>query len=126
MWISTKMWVFACARIGLSPTNMAPRSRLFKFVAGLVGGTVAEVVIVAGGWFWCTKVTSSHSPNFNPPVARKLNTSDNPPVCIDHAVRTVSLSKLRTTDQVINARILPRDMAWPRVCSSEDILSAQM
>src|SRR6266576_4833041 len=39
------------------------------------------------------------SPDFNSPVARKLNPSNNPTVCIDHAVRTAPPSKPKTTDQ---------------------------
>ncbi|OCL02421.1 hypothetical protein AOQ84DRAFT_183756 [Glonium stellatum] len=83
---------------------MAPQSKLIKFTAGFVGGTIAEVAIAATGWSWYTKDTrfipfTTSSPDFNSPIARKLNPNSNPPICIDHAVRTVPLSKLKTTDQ---------------------------
>jgi hypothetical protein len=78
--------------------------RIVKFTAGFVGGTVAEVALIAAGWKYYTKDTqfipfSTASPDFSSPIARKLNPLTNPPGCIDHAIRTVPLSKLRTTDQ---------------------------
>ena len=115
-------------RESISPlTNMAPRSRLFKFAAGFVGGTVVEVVIVAAGWFWCTKDTH-FAPFTQFQFSRRPKVESKRQSCLYR-----SCSPHRTTFEAqnnrpgaINAQILPGNMVWPRVCSSEDILRAQM
>ncbi|KAF2804588.1 uncharacterized protein BDZ99DRAFT_147995 [Mytilinidion resinicola] len=78
--------------------------RIVKFTAGFVGGTAAEAAFIALGWKYYTKDTkfvpfTSSSADFTSPIAKKLNPFSNPPLCIDHAVRTVPLSQLRTTDE---------------------------
>ncbi|OCK75985.1 hypothetical protein K432DRAFT_157500 [Lepidopterella palustris CBS 459.81] len=82
----------------------ARRGKILSIAAGFVGGGVLQAGIVTAGWSWYTRGTKfvpfdASSADFNSSIAQKLNPRSNPPVCIDHAIRQVPLSKLKTTDQ---------------------------
>ena len=70
---------------------------LFKFTAG-------SSLAAGAGWYAYTRKTyfvpfDTSSPDFQSAVSRKYNPQLNPPALIDHAVRTVPLSQLKSTDQ---------------------------
>jgi hypothetical protein len=73
-------------------------------LARATGLAVATTATPALGWMWYSRATTfvpfgTSSPDFTSPTAKRLNPNGNPPVCIDHAIRTVPLAKLKTTDQ---------------------------
>jgi len=94
-----------CARIGLSPHQHDSSEQTVQVCCRLRGRNTRRSCYRS----WrLVLVYQSHSlrPIHNIltrfqilPSPEKLNPSGNPPVCIDHAVRTIPLSKLKTTDQ---------------------------
>ncbi|KAF2009466.1 hypothetical protein BU24DRAFT_444884 [Aaosphaeria arxii CBS 175.79] len=84
--------------------RLPPNRRALGIFLGFVGGGIANVAIgYAGFQFWTRKTTfvpyDTTSPDLQTPVARAHNPNGNPPVCIDHAVRTIPLSQLKSQDQ---------------------------
>jgi hypothetical protein len=88
-----------------SPFKKLPPTRRVLFITlGFVGGCAANALLgleVVHFWTRKTKFVpyDTNSPDLSTEVARKHNPASNPPVCIDHAVRTVPLDKLKTTDK---------------------------
>lgn len=84
--------------------RLPPGKRAFGIVLGFIGGGIANVAIGYAGFSFWTRQTkfvpydASH-PDLQTDLAKKHNPGSNPPVCIDHAVRTVPFSKLKNTDQ---------------------------
>ena len=84
--------------------RVAARRRAGAFVVGLTGGIVLNAIFGYTAFSMMTRQTK-----FQPwdrtqadrdlPVLQTMNPDANPPLCIDHAVRTVPLSALRTQDQ---------------------------
>jgi len=73
-------------------------------LARLTGTLLAVTATPALGWAYYTRATtfipfSTSSPDFSSPLSQKHNPGRNKPVCIDHAIRTVPLARLQTTDQ---------------------------
>lgn len=75
------------------------------FLKSLFTTTAAGAAAVAGGWKLYTRDT--HFVPFSPtspawaswaPLLKQRNPGDHPPVCVDHAVRRVPLSELKTDD----------------------------
>ncbi|KAL0256659.1 hypothetical protein SLS55_009055 [Diplodia seriata] len=71
----------------------------------LLTTTAAGAAAVGAGWKLYTREThfvpfSPSSPSWATwaPLLKQRNPSDNPPVCVDHAVRRVPLSELKTED----------------------------
>ncbi|KAF1982105.1 hypothetical protein K402DRAFT_385191 [Aulographum hederae CBS 113979] len=61
--------------------------------------------LILGGASWTYNTRNTHfipltptSPTYPSTAVKKYNPSSNPPVCVDHAIREVPLSRLRTTD----------------------------
>ncbi|KAF2192942.1 hypothetical protein K469DRAFT_619386 [Zopfia rhizophila CBS 207.26] len=84
--------------------RMPPGRRAVAIALGFVGGSLANVAIGYAGFSFWTRQTKfvpydSSSPDLSTPLARKVNPGSNPPVCIDHAVKTVPLNKLKSNDQ---------------------------
>ncbi|KAK3062600.1 hypothetical protein LTS18_003728 [Coniosporium uncinatum] len=69
--------------------------------------TQASIASVAGGsagWALYTRNTrfvpfDTTSAGYPTSIASQINPSNNPPACVDHAIRVVPLSRLKTTDQ---------------------------
>jgi len=71
---------------------------------GFVSCAVVNATFFAGALYYYTKDTKfvpydTADPDLQTPLARAHNPGSNPPVCIDHAVRTVRLDKLNTRDK---------------------------
>jgi len=84
--------------------RLPPGKRAFGIFLGFLGGGIANVAIGYTGFQIYTRKTTfvpydPSTPDLQTEVARKHNPSSNPPVCIDHAVRTVPLSQLKSRDQ---------------------------
>jgi hypothetical protein len=84
--------------------RLPPRHRALGVFLGLVGGGIANLAIGYSAFsFWTRETTfipySTSSPDFQTDVFKRHNPSSNPPVCIDHAVRTVPFARLKTTDR---------------------------
>jgi hypothetical protein len=78
--------------------------RAIGIALGFVGGGIANVAIGYAGFTFWTRQTKfvpydTTSPDLQTSTFKSHNPGGNPPVCIDHAVRTVPFSKLKTTDQ---------------------------
>ncbi|KAF2424504.1 hypothetical protein EJ08DRAFT_413933 [Tothia fuscella] len=74
---------------------------LFARIAGIAAATTATPALA---WAAYTSSTifvpfGTSSPDYTSSISKKINPASNPPVCIDHAIRTIPLSKLKTTDQ---------------------------
>jgi hypothetical protein len=73
-------------------------------LARATGIVVASTATPALGWTWYSRNThfvpiTTSSPDFYTPTFQKVNPGNNPPACVDHAIRVVPLSELKTTDQ---------------------------
>src|ERR1700761_5022170 len=73
-------------------------------LARAAGLTLATTTVPALGWVWYTRATqfvpfTTASSDFTSAIAQELNPNRNLPVCIDHAVRSVPLAKLSTTNE---------------------------
>jgi hypothetical protein len=80
------------------------RHRALGLFLGVVGGGIANVALgytIFNFWTKDTKFVpyDTTAADFQTDTFKKHNPASNPPVCIDHAVRTVPLSQLRTRDQ---------------------------
>jgi hypothetical protein len=78
--------------------------RAIGIIVGIGLAGVANVGIGYAGFSFWTRQTKfvpydTSDPDFQTALVKKHNPSGNPPGCIDHAVRTVPFSKLKTTDQ---------------------------
>lgn len=84
--------------------KLPPGRRAFGIFLGFVGGGIANVAIGYAGFSFYSRGTkfipydSSH-PDLQTALAKKHNPSGNTPVCIDHAVKTIPLAKLKENDQ---------------------------
>ncbi|KAF2105753.1 hypothetical protein BDV96DRAFT_508905 [Lophiotrema nucula] len=84
--------------------RLPPGRRALGIFLGFAGGIGANVLIGYAGFSFWTRNTrfipyDTTHPDFSLAVFRAHNPSANAPVCIDHAVKTVPLSKLRVQDQ---------------------------
>lgn len=73
--------------------------RVFGVVLGLTGALGANVLLAYSVSSFYTRNTKfvpydTSSPDLSTDVARKHNPAANPPVCIDHAVKTIPYAKL--------------------------------
>jgi hypothetical protein len=89
-----------------NPTHIGLLFRATKMglLARATGVAVAATASPALGWMWYSRATTfvpfgTSSADFSSPISKKINPASNPPVCIDHAIRTVPLADLKTTDQ---------------------------
>ncbi|KAF1999238.1 hypothetical protein P154DRAFT_621100 [Amniculicola lignicola CBS 123094] len=86
--------------------RLSPRSRAFGIILGFAGAGVANVALGYSAFSFWTRQTKfvpySPSPAENAdltlPVFQQHNPLGNTAICIDHAVRTVPLAKLKTTE----------------------------
>lgn len=84
--------------------KLPPSKRVLGIVVGLVGAGVTNIAIGYAGFSFYTRGTkfvpydTSHA-DLQTPLSKKHNPGGNPPVCIDHAVKTIPLSQLKTSDQ---------------------------
>ncbi|KAF2472580.1 uncharacterized protein BDR25DRAFT_302709 [Lindgomyces ingoldianus] len=84
--------------------RLPPGKRAFGIFLGLVGGGITNVAIGYAGFSFWTRQTKfvpydASSSDLKSTIARKHNPGSNPPICIDHAVKTIPLNKLKTADQ---------------------------
>ncbi|KAF2275349.1 uncharacterized protein EI97DRAFT_379359 [Westerdykella ornata] len=84
--------------------KLPPRQRAFGLVLGVVGGGIFNLTLGYAAFSYWTRNTTfvpydTSAPDFSTPTFRKHNPASNPPLCIDHAVRTVPLAQLKTRDQ---------------------------
>lgn len=84
--------------------RLPPSKRALGIFLGLVGGGITNLAIGYAGFSFYARSTkfvpydASHA-DLSTPLAKKHNPGGNPPVCIDHAVKTIPLAKLKTQDQ---------------------------
>jgi hypothetical protein len=84
--------------------RLPARQRALGIFAGLAVGGLANVFLGYEAFQFWTRNTKfvpydASSDDLKTPVYSKVNPASNPPVCIDHAVRTVPLAQLKTRDQ---------------------------
>lgn len=84
--------------------KLPPSRRVFGVFLGLVGASATNVALGYAAFSFYSRGTKfvpydATSSDLSTPVAKRHNPSGNPPVCIDHAVKTIPLSKLKTDDQ---------------------------
>ncbi|KAF2641010.1 hypothetical protein P280DRAFT_468690, partial [Massarina eburnea CBS 473.64] len=84
--------------------KLPPTKRIFGILIGLTGAAATNIGLGYAGFAWYTRSTTfvpydTNAPEFQTPVFRKHNPRGNPPVCIDHAVKTIPLAKLKERDQ---------------------------
>ncbi|KAF2713811.1 hypothetical protein K504DRAFT_473039 [Pleomassaria siparia CBS 279.74] len=84
--------------------KLPPGKRVVGVLIGLLGGAALNASLGYSTFtFYARKTTfvpyDTTSPDLQTPLFKKHNPHGNPPGCIDHAVRTVPLSKLKTIDQ---------------------------
>jgi hypothetical protein len=78
--------------------------RILGVVLGLTGAAVTNVGLGYAGFSFYTRNTTfvpydtAHA-DLSTPLARQHNPLGNPPACIDHAVKTIPLAKLKEKDQ---------------------------
>lgn len=84
--------------------KLPPSRRFLGIALGLVGAGATNLVLGYAGFSLYTRGTTfvpydvSHD-DLATPLFKRHNPSGNPPVCIDHAVKTIPLAKLKETDQ---------------------------
>ena len=84
--------------------KLPPSKRFLGVGLGLLGAGATNLVLGYAGFSLYTRGTTfvpydaTHD-DLSTPVFKKHNPSGNAPVCIDHAVKTIPLSKLKETDQ---------------------------
>lgn len=87
------------------PTYRVPAGRkALGIFIGLLGGGVANLAMGYTAFNYYSRNTEfvpydTTSPDFQTATFKKHNPTSNPPVCIDHAIRKVPLSDLKTRDQ---------------------------
>jgi hypothetical protein len=84
--------------------RLSGRHRALGLFLGIVGGGIANVSLgytIFNFWTKDTKFVpyDATAPDFQTETFKKHNPASNPPVCIDHAMRTVPLSQLKTREQ---------------------------
>ncbi|KAH7119658.1 hypothetical protein B0J11DRAFT_491546 [Dendryphion nanum] len=84
--------------------RLPPGKRTLGIIVGFAGGLTANVFLGYSAFsFYSRKTTfvpfTVTDPDLATPLFRSHNPNSNPPGCIDHAVRTVPLSKLKTNDR---------------------------
>jgi hypothetical protein len=84
--------------------KLPPGKRVVGVFIGLLGGAVVNASFGYSAFsLWSRKTTfvpyDTSSPDLATATFKKHNPNGNPPACIDHAIRTVPLSQLKTTDQ---------------------------
>lgn len=84
--------------------KLPPGKRVIGIVLGIAGAGVANVAIGYAGFSLWTRGTKfvpydTSDPDLKSATFTKHNPGSNPPSCIDHAVKTIPLDKLKTTDQ---------------------------
>jgi hypothetical protein len=92
--------------IAPAPTfkKIPPSKRLLGIVLGLTGAGVTNLALGYAGFSFYTRNTKfvpydiSHD-DLSTPTFQKHNPSRNPPLCIDHAVKTIPLAKLKDKEQ---------------------------
>jgi hypothetical protein len=84
--------------------KLPPSKRFLGIALGLAGAGATNLVLGYAGFSLYARGTTfvpydaAHD-DLATPVFKKHNPSGNPPVCIDHAVKTIPLAKLKETDQ---------------------------
>lgn len=84
--------------------KLSTSKRFLGVFLGLAGAGATNLALGYSGFsFYSRKTTfvpyDTSSPDLATPTARKHNPHGNAPVCIDHAVKTIPLSQLKTRDQ---------------------------
>ncbi|KAF2269657.1 hypothetical protein CC78DRAFT_486389 [Lojkania enalia] len=84
--------------------KLPPGRRAFGIFLGFVGGVAGNIALGYAGFTFYTRQTKfvpydTTHPDLQTPVFRTHNPASNPPICIDHAVKTIPLSQLKTQDQ---------------------------
>ncbi|KAF2205366.1 hypothetical protein GQ43DRAFT_407586 [Delitschia confertaspora ATCC 74209] len=90
-------------------SSLPPRRRVLAITIGFIGGMLGNLSLGYTGFSLYAKNTKfvpydTSSPDLDTPVFRKHNPERNPPVCIDHAVRTVPLDKLKSQERGVLTR----------------------
>ncbi|ORY04946.1 hypothetical protein BCR34DRAFT_617321 [Clohesyomyces aquaticus] len=83
--------------------KLPPGKRALGIFLGLLGGSVTNVALGYAGFSYYSRQTKfvpydGSDPDLSTPVFRKHNPAGNKPICIDHAVKTIPLDKLKTRD----------------------------
>lgn len=84
--------------------KLPPSKRILGIVLGLTGAGVTNLALGYAGFSFYTRQTKfvpydvTHD-DLSTPLFKRHNPAGNPPSCIDHAVKTIPLAKLKTSDQ---------------------------
>jgi len=84
--------------------KLPPSKRFLGVFIGILGGGATNVLLAYAGLSYYTRSTTfvpydaSHA-DLAAPIAKAHNPAGNPPICIDHAVKTIPLDKLKTREQ---------------------------
>ncbi|KAJ4298903.1 hypothetical protein N0V90_004146 [Kalmusia sp. IMI 367209] len=84
--------------------KLPPSKRFLGIFLGLAGAGATNLALGYAGFSFYTRGTTfvpydTSDPDLATPLARRHNPHGNTPVCIDHAVKTIPLAKLKTQDQ---------------------------
>jgi hypothetical protein len=84
--------------------KLPPSKRILGVFIGLVGAGATNLALGYAGFSFYSRRTQfvpydADHDDLKTAVFKELNPAGNPPVCIDHAVKTIPLSQLKTTDQ---------------------------
>ncbi|KAF2870127.1 hypothetical protein BDV95DRAFT_496327 [Massariosphaeria phaeospora] len=89
--------------------RLPPTKRALGLLVGILGASAANLSLGYFAFSLYTRKTTflpydASTPDLQTATARAHNPARNPPVCIDHAVRTVPLAQLKTAEQAALTR----------------------
>ncbi|PVI00986.1 hypothetical protein DM02DRAFT_613956 [Periconia macrospinosa] len=84
--------------------TLSTSKRILGVVLGLTGAATTNLALAHLTFSYYTRDTTftpydTTSPDLSTPLFKRHNPSSNAPVCIDHAVKTIPLARLKETDQ---------------------------